>query len=475
MKNNRLFLVLILSAGLSACGQGSRTNPVLTVEGGQIKGVTTEIPGVIAYKGVPYAAAPVGDLRWKAPQPVTPWDGVKVADTFGAPCIQPKHRPEEPYTSEFFFNGDPEFSEDCLYLNVYTKYPGQTDKKLPVAMWIHGGGYVAGWGWEPEMDGIEWAARDVVLVTFNYRLGIFGFMTHPLLNRENPQGISGNYGTMDQIACLKWIHENIAQFGGDPDNITIFGQSAGAGSVKSLVSSPLTGNLIKKAVIQSGGGVAEAPRPAASPAQAAEAAKAVLDWGGYDTLEKMRAASVEDLQNLQSRYQAETGQYARLSSGTVIDGYVNVMSFDQAAHEGKIKDIPYMIGYTLNDMGAFTAYEAIDRFCALREKAGKPAYAYQFCRQLPDNAEGTHALKGAFHSSELWYTFKSLKNSDRPFTPGDYALADVMIGCWTDFVKTGNPGHGWRASTDGHRDYMVFDADDATAIYGMGPAHIPAQ
>lgn len=471
----QLTKLFLLSACLVACGQKVDTNPVLTIEGGQVQGVETTIPGVIAYKGIPYAAAPIGELRWKAPQPVTPWEGVKIADTYGAPCIQPKHRPEEAYTSEFFFDGDPEFSEDCLYLNVFTKYPGQKDKKLPVAMWIHGGGYVAGWGWEPEMDGVEWANRDVVLVTFNYRLGVYGFLTHPLLTQESHYGVSGNYGIMDQIACLNWIHDNIAQFGGDPDNITIFGQSAGAGSVKALVSSPLTGNLIKKAVIQSGGGVSETPRPATPLEQVSQAAKEVLDWGGYDTLEKMRAASVEELQALQARYMEENKRYAPLSSGSVIDGYVNVMSFDQAAKEGKIKNIPYMIGYTLNDMGSFSAHEAVDRFCSLREAAGIPAYSYEFVRILPDNPQGTHALKGAFHSSELWYTFKSLGNSDRPMTPGDYDLAEKMITCWTNFVKTGDPGEGWKPNTAASHQYMIFNADDQKAICAMGAPILPQQ
>ena len=456
---------MVLALALAACAP---KNPVLTIEGGQIQGVETSIPGVFAYKGIPYAAAPVGPLRWKAPQPVQPWSGVKVADTYGAPCVQPKHQPNEPYTSEFFFDGDPEYSEDCLYLNVFTKYPGKTDKKLPVAMWIHGGGYVAGWGWEPEMDGKEWANKDVVLVTFNYRLGIFGFLTHPLLAAEGPNGACGNYGLMDQIACLNWIHDNIAQFGGDPDNITIFGQSAGAGSVKALVASPLTKNLIKKAVIQSGGGVSDSVRPSAPLADLAAPAKEVFDWAGLNTLEKMRQAPTDIVYNLASRYAAETGNRARLSSGSVIDGYVNVSSFDEAALKGTIKDIPYMIGYTLDDMGAFTASTALDRFCDLREAAGKPAYSYEFVRELPDNDAKTHALKGAFHSSELWYTFKSLDNSDRPFTAGDYDLAEKMLTCWTNFVKSGNPGEGWTPNTKANRKYMIFDVADNKASLVMG-------
>lgn len=467
MRNSLLAIVLFAAITVS-CGPKAATNPTLKIDGGLVQGVETSIPGVIAYKGIPYAAPPVGAFRWKAPQPVVPWEGVKIADTYGAPCVQPKHQPHEPYTSEFFFNGDPEYSEDCLYLNVFTKYPGQTDKKLPVAMWIHGGGYVAGWGWEPEMDGKEWANKDVVLVTFNYRLGIFGFLTHPLLIAENPKGVCGNYGTLDQIACLEWIHRNIAQFGGDPDNITIFGQSAGAGSVKTLVSSPLTKNLIKKAVIQSGGGVSENTQPAAPIADVAAPAKAVFDWAGFDTLEKMRNAPTDVIYTLASKYTEATGERVRLTSSPVVDGYVNIESFDSAALNGRIKDVPYMIGGTLDDMGAATANVGFDRFCDLRQAAGKPAYAYQFVRDLPDNAQGTHALKGAFHSSELWYTFKSMDNSDRPFTKGDYALAEKMLTCWTNFVKTGNPGEGWTPNTSSNRKYMLFDVNGDDASLTMG-------
>lgn len=449
-------ICVALSSALLILAGCAEKNPVLTVAGGQIQGV--QDGEVYSYLGVPYAAAPVGDLRWKEPQAVTPWEGVKVADHFGPAAPQAPHTEGNPYTSEFFFNGDPEFSEDCLYLNVWTKAPGKTGKKLPVALWIHGGGYTAGWGFEPEMDGKEWAKKDVVLVTFNYRLGVFGFLPHPLLAQESGHNSSGNYGILDQIAALNWVHDNIAQFGGDPDNITIFGQSAGAGSVKTLVNSPLTGNLIKKAIIQSGGGVSKTPMLVnTNPVAAGEAAKAVFDWAGYDTLEKMRAASTSEIFNLADRYFAETGQRARLSSSPSVDGYLMTETFDAAATEGRIKDIPYMIGFTMNDMGALG--NGIANFCELREKAGKPAYAYEFARPLPDDAAGSHKMKGAFHSSELWYTFKSLANSDRPFTEQDYVLADKMLDCWTSFVKTGNPGNGWEAYTAANPKFMIFKLD----------------
>ena len=243
----RITLLAVTAVVMAAC---SGKNPVLTVEGGKVQGVPTETPGVTVYKGIPYAAPPVGELRWKEPQPVVPWEGVLVADSFGHPAVQNPHTPGG-YTPEFFFDGDPEFSEDCLYLNIWTPAAGKPGKKLPVTLWIHGGGYVAGWGSEPEMDGEEWARHGGVLVTFNYRLGIFGFLTHPALSAESPHGVSGNYGMLDQIAALKWVKANIAQFGGDPDQVTIMGQSAGAMSVQTLVTSPLSKDLVSGAIIQS--------------------------------------------------------------------------------------------------------------------------------------------------------------------------------------------------------------------------------
>ena len=417
---------------LPAC---SEKNPVLSVEGGLVQGVEYE-DGIAVYKGIPYAAAPVGDLRWKAPQAVTPWDGVRVCDEFGAPSLQGAHTPGG-YTPEFFFDGDPEFSEDCLYLNIWTPAAGKTKEKLPVCLWIHGGGFVAGWGSEPEMDGLEWARHGCVLVTFNYRLGVLGFLTHPQLSAESPDGVSGNYGIQDQIAALNWVRNNIGQFGGDPERITIMGQSAGARSVQILSTSPLSKDLFSGAIIQSGGGIDQrSTRGYASLEDCEQDGKKLMDWMGYETLEEMRAAPAQQFVNVTYRYSADTGERLRSLTSPVIDGKVLPKTFGQAALDGEIAPVPYMIGGTLDDMAGLD--KGIKEFCLQRDADGGVAYAYHFDRRLPTDGR-PDVLEGAFHSSELWFMFKSLDHCWRPFTEGDHGLAEQMISCWTDFVKYGNP------------------------------------
>ena len=452
----------------AACTPG---NPVLTIEGGQVQGVPAETPGVTVYRGIPFAAPPVGDLRWKEPQPVIPWEGVLVADTWGHSNWQSKHT-SGGYVPEFYFEGDPEFSEDCLYINVWTPAAGQPGKKLPVTLWVHGGGFTGGWANEPEMDGEEWAKHGGVLVSFNYRLGVFGFFTHPALSAESPHGVSGNYGLLDQIAALKWVKANIAQFGGDPDRITVMGQSAGAMSVESLVASPLSKDLIAGAIIQSGGGLTDARTLGGGPMADGEAAgKELMDWAGYDTLEKMRAVSPEELLTLSARYMQETHRRIAVTNAPVQDSYVLPETFRQAGPKGRIADIPYMMGSTLDDMDVLAM--GIDTFCLQREKDGRPAYAYQFARRLPtDGREGV--LQGAFHSSDLWFMFKSLRFAWRPWIQGDYDLAEQMITCWTNFAAYGNPNGRkdgpWKPFTAANPEYMIFKLDDAGNVAsGMGP------
>src|SRR5215472_12051715 len=220
------------------------SSDTIKVDGGQISGTTTD--GVHSFKGIPFAAPPVGSLRWKAPQPVVPWNGVRACDTFGPEC------PQAPYPQASMYYSPPaKQSEDCLYLNVWTTAkPGD---KLPVMVWIHGGALTRGSGAHAVYDGSALAKKGVVLVTINYRLGPLGYLAHPELSAESPQRSSGNYGVLDQIAALKWVQKNIAAFGGDPGLVTIFGESAGSWSVNTLVASPLARGLFHRAVGESGG------------------------------------------------------------------------------------------------------------------------------------------------------------------------------------------------------------------------------
>ena len=451
MKKLSLFILMFSALALVSC---SDSNPVLTIEGGQVIGVPTPTKGIIAYKGLPFAAPPVGKLRWVEPQPVVPWTGVKKADTYGAAATQTPWDPQSFYGREWRASGSVPLSEDCLYLNVWTPAAGQTGKKLPVAMWIHGGGYREGFGFEPEMDGGEdWASRGVILVSVTYRLGILGFFAHPLLSAESAHGVSGNYGLFDQVAALKWIKNNIAQFGGDPNNITIFGQSAGAGSVQSLCASPLSKGMIAHAISMSGGGLSEG-RPGTLLDTAQLANKKMMDSFSKVTLDEMRALSFADLLKITTDYTATTK--ARLMSGPVIDKYLLTGTFSDVARANEIPDIPYMFGLTANDMSDAT--QAIKAFCTLRaEKGSKPAFAYIFARPLPGDDNG------AWHSSDLWYVFHSFRHSWRPFTKGDEALSLQMVEYYTNFAKFGNPNGKdsgiWTPYTSATPKFIVFNID----------------
>ncbi len=465
---------------LAACGSAdvkqTVESPVLSIEGGQIQGVAADIEGVTVYKGIPFAAPPIGENRWKVPQPVKPWTGVKVCDEFGHPAFQGAHY-DGGYTTEWGYGDEKPYSEDCLYLNIWTKAPGDVNKKLPVAIWIFGGGMREGWGSEPEFDGKYWATKDVVIVTFNYRVGPFGFFAHPALSAEDPEHATGNWGTLDQIEAMKWVKKNIQQFGGDPDNVMIFGQSAGARSTKFLCSSPLTKGLFNKAVIMSGSGLMKPKTDNAAPAgypnqgqpslaEAEQSIKEVCDWANLKTAEDLRKASTETIYALADVYTRVTGKRTCMNSGPIspyVDGYVLPKAFDDACMAGEIADVPYMIGYTKNDP-PFMKDQIVD-FCLNRQELGGKAWAYQFARPLPD--DGSHPedyLKGAFHSSDLWFVFKSLEHCWRPWTKGDWDLSEKMLTAWSNFAKYGDPngkdGGVWAPYSTDNAKFMVFKLDD---------------
>lgn len=417
--------IFALTVAISATAMGlDAQNAVLKVTGGKVQGVASAVQGVTVFKGIPYAAPPVGELRWKRPQPVEPWKGIRKADAFGPISWQGGQTPGSFYYKEFYWKDDVKMSEDCLYLNVWAPSGtlGKNKAKLPIAVWIHGGGYVNGYGNEITMDGDAWAERGVILVTFNYRLGLLGFLSHPELGAENPEGISGNYGTFDQIAALQWVHDNIAQFGGDPENVTVLGQSAGAASVKNMVSSPLSKGLIRHAIIQSGGGLGNFIDPKNGNDEAQAKGRELMEKYGYTSVSQMRAAKPEDLLKINSWGFASPHQ----------DGVALTETFDESVTGNDVADADYMIGYCLDDMMSMN--KQITDFCYVRDSLStKGVYYYLFARKLPGSKDG------AFHSSELWYMFHTLNRSWRPFTEADYRLSDEMMDYWTNFAKYGNP------------------------------------
>ena len=426
-----------------SCGQSDSLT--VKVDGGLIKGVLSDANDVAVFKGIPYAAPPVGDLRWKKPQPVIAWKGVRDCSEFGNISIQLGHDEGSFYWKEFYYMGFPPQSEDCLYLNVYTPASSVNKKsaKLPVAMWVHGGAFHNGYSNEITMDGDAWAELGVILVTINYRLGLMGFLNHPELTQEGG-GTSGGYGMYDQIAALQWVYDNISQFGGDPKNITVFGQSAGAMSVKNLVASPLSKGLIAKAIIQSGGGLNPQNRAGGAPASQESFDRTgtnIQQAGGFADLKAMRAATPDELK----------AAVAKLTRGVSYrphtDGVMLTKSFDEAVWDNSIADIPYMIGCTAQDMGGLGG-SAIDRFADVRDSlSSNPVYKYFFQRNPPGDDDDPAQDAGAFHSSELWYMFHTLDRSWRPFTKADYELSDRMMDYWTNFCKYADPKGGWKRST----------------------------
>lgn len=432
MKKLSVLSVLFAGILLAGCGSAEKENPVLSIEGGKVQGVVAEHS--VVYKGIPYAAPPVGDLRWRAPQPVVGWDTIMLCDHFLNAAPQPAHDPNDGSYGTEFFPEDAPFSEDCLQLNIWVPKgaSGHPEKQLPVALWIHGGAYMCGWSFEREMDGEAWAARDVILVTANYRLGLFGFFSHPLLTAES--GRSGNYGLMDQIAALKWVKRNIAQFGGDPEHVMIFGQSAGGGSIRCMISSPESKGLISSACVMSAGGLGSRMRENISQSEADALGKEITDLAGISTLEEMRAASYEQLQVGLDRYNEL--HHTWQSFPPHLDDILLPEPFDQAAMSSHIADVPMLFGSVANDMPGLD--QGIGDFAALRDSLGAPAtYVYRF--EVPAPSDGRPCLQGAFHSSELWYVFHTQDRSWRPYTEADKALSDRMVDYWTNFAKYGTP------------------------------------
>ncbi len=414
---------------------------------GKIEGV--DQGNYITYFGVPYARPPIGDLRWRAPKELEPWEGVYRADDFRNKCMQEEFL-SPPYDKDFY--SQPEYnrpmSEDCLYLHMWVpkKEEGALgDQKFPVAFWIHGGAYMGGYSSEMEFDGKAYCERGVILVSVEYRCNLFGFLAHPWLTAENELHISGNYGILDQIAALKWVYENIEAFGGDREQITVFGQSAGAMSVQTLVSSRLTEHMIAGAVMQSGGSYGGGLHRDMKLAELESYGEIFADIIHADSLVELRSKTAEEIMAAAGEFMEKVlPQAGGLFLVPVIDGYVLDCGYYEAVDQGKIRDIPYILGSTKNDIlvtpkmmqkGEFSdLYKGCTAFSYKLEELGqKPAYVYYFTRDLPGDD------LGAWHSSELWYMFGTMDRCWRPWEESDHALSAQMLDYWTHFMKTGNP------------------------------------
>lgn len=399
------------------------------------------------FRSIAYAKAPVGTLRWKRPEEVEPWDGVYDATLFKTRCPQrlPQEYapPEDLYNKEFYntFDFIPVRSEDSLHLNIWTPGCGP-EHKYPVALWIHGGGFGGGFGFEKEFDGAAYCERGIILVTINYRLGVFGFLAHPWLCGEDPRGICGNYGIFDQIAALNWVYDNIAAFGGDPENMTLFGQSAGGASVRTLVSSGLTGDKIKRAIIQSG--IFGAGNGSGMCLE--DVMKHGIEFvkrTGAQSLEELREMPWEKLLDIYWDYCLEAPGQRMGWCQPAADGYLLTDTLENLQNQGCIKDIPYIVGSNADDLmlnpgsagpEGHTIHEECVQWCEQREQMGScPNYLYYFSRRLPGSEDG------AFHSAELWYTFGTLGRCWRPMDSHDYALSRQMLDCWANFMKYGDP------------------------------------
>jgi para-nitrobenzyl esterase len=438
------------------------TEPV-RVEQGLLSGVAGAAPEVRVFKGVPFATAPVSDLRWRAPKPASKWTGVRNASEFSAICMQ-----RRPNAAGIGPEPRP-MSEDCLYLNIYTAAKSANDK-LPVMVWIHGGALTAGAG--SIYDGEQLARKGVVVVTINYRLGVFGFFAHPELSKESDRSASSNYGLLDQIAALQWVQKNIAAFGGDIKRVTIFGESAGSWSTNLLAASPLARGLFHRVIGESGGQF----EPMKGLAQAEQAG------AKFGTLAELRAKPAEELQSaMGAAFVGATGGY----SGPVVDGWCLPEDVYDIYAKGKQTDVPVLIGSNADEGTMFTPAtvtlqamkdSAQQRFgpdanaflklypaqsdteawraqadsmrdqvfgwemrtwARMQTKTGKSkVYLYFFSHVPPGPAA---ARMGAYHSAEIAYVFHNTHRPTRPWQENDHQLSEIMSSYWVNFATTGDP------------------------------------
>lgn len=471
----RLFaLSFLLLLNVASFSQKNNSVKVVKTNAGLISGITNQDADVNIYKGIPFAAPPVGNLRWKEPQPLAPWSGVKKCDVFSASPMQANPSPFWVWTEEFLIPKEP-ISEDCLYLNVWTGAKKSKEKR-PVIVWIYGGGFSSGGTACAIYNGEAMAKKGIVFVSTNYRVGVFGFFAHPELTKESAHNASGNYGLMDQIAALQWVKKNIAGFGGDPDNVTIAGQSAGSMSVNCLVASPLAKGLFQRAIAESGASFVSSPLRGSATLQQAEE-------DGIKLQETLKKSSIQELRNMPAE---DLFSSAKVQASPIIDGYVLPDAIANIFEQGKQNDVPVLTGWNGDDGILFTPLKNADEWQKQAEQqygndaalflkfypatddaiaaasqlansrdvifgvqnytwanvqtaTGKSkVYLYNFTRRVP--AKGEFVKYGAFHTGEVAYAYDNLKFlNNRPFEKADEQLADIMSSYWVNFATTGNP------------------------------------
>ncbi len=461
----RIFLVFSIS--LISFSEVQKSTGTVRVEEGLISGTENEKGNVRIFKAIPFAAPPLGNLRWKTPQAASHWKGIRTCDTFSASAIQNKPVPFAMWSKEFMAPLQP-LNEDCLYLNVWTAARSANEKR-PVIVWIHGGGFISGSGSVPIYDGEAMAEKGVVFVTINYRLGIFGFFAHPELTLESGHAASGNYGILDQIAALQWVKRNISAFGGDPNRVTIAGQSAGSFSVNALMASPLARGLFQRAIAESG--AMFSPGPFTQKLEEAEKS-------GLKLAKSMHANSISELRAKPAEELLKAGSI----SGIIIDGYVLPNDIYSIFRNGQQNDVPLLTGWNadeglvfgmLQDAGAFKAgaekkYGSLaadflkaypadnNEQAALSQKSlsrdqlfgwqnytwakmqttrGKDnVFLYYFSHVPPGKP-----VYGAFHSSEIGYALNTLDRWARPWEAWDRELSAIMSSYWVNFAAKGDP------------------------------------
>lgn len=487
---NLIFIFLFILSGLLVKAQQSS---VVKTNYGLVEGYTTSSK-VHVFKGVPYAAPPIGENRWKAPMPLESWKGKKVCTQYGPIAMQDKPAPFRGYTQELIPPGDA-ISEDCLHLNIWTNNTKKSAKK-GVLVWIHGGAFMGGSNSVPIYDGEALAQKGIVFVSINYRVNVFGFLAHSELSAESPTKTSGNYGLLDQITALRWVKENIQNFGGDPTNITIAGQSAGSMSVNCLVSSPLAKGLFQKAIAESGACFTSGNPLVKTPSMQQE------EQEGANFLKKCGVSSIKELRALPSEVIV---QNVKRFFAPVIDGYVLPEPIPAIVSKKKDNPIILLTGWNEHEGGkkvppttlkeyeesvekrfkensskVLEAYAPTNEQDIATKKAklesdvifglqnytwanihsqnGRKVYLYRFAHEIKPKGD---ALYGAFHTAEVPFAFDNLKFFNRDWEQQDHQLSKSMSSYWVNFVKNGNPNGAslptWQPYTGEKKMIMMFN------------------